>query len=263
LRCERCEAGLAYNRSLSGLRCPRCSWTGSAPDVCPNCGASDFRFLGAGSERLAEQVASAFPKARVTRVDPDVLGRTGPASLEGDIYLTTWIGAKEILRPEVSLVGVLSIDPLIRRPDFRAAERAYRVLAEMSEWAGAGGRLVVQTGGPSHHAVQAVVRGDHGFFVTREIEQRRELKYPPFSELVKVTVAGAGGTEVIEEIVRIARGTDASVLGPIPVPLSDFGDDVREVLIKSPDAMTIADALRPTAESAPAGIRLRIDVDPR
>ena len=263
LRCERCEAGLAFNRSLSGLRCPRCSWTGAAPDVCPSCGASDFRFLGAGSERLAEQVASAFPKARVTRVDPDVLGRTGPAVLDGDIYLTTWIGAKEILRPEVSLVGVLSIDPMIRRPDFRAAERAYRVLAEMSEWAGAGGRLVVQTGEPTHHAVQAVVRGDHGFFVTREIEHRRELKYPPFSELIKVTVAGDGGAVVIEEIVRIARGTGASVLGPIPVPLSDFGEDVLEVLIKSADAMTIADALRPTAESVPAKIRLRIDVDPR
>lgn len=281
LRCERCEAGLAYDRSpglgpfdpniaspvraqgSSGLRCPRCTWTGPAPDRCPNCGSEDFRYLGAGSERLAEQISAAFPKARVVRVDPDVLARSGPPAGEADIYLTTWIGAKEVLRPEVSLVGVLSIDSLIRRPDFRAAERAYRVLAEMSEWAGRGGRLVVQTGEPSHHAVQAVVRGDHGFFVTREIEQRRDLKYPPFSELVKVTVSGSRTEEVIEEIATIAAGTGAVVLGPIPVPLSDFGDDTREVLIKSRDAMTVADALRPTAESIPASTRLRIDVDPR
>jgi primosomal protein N' (replication factor Y) len=196
-------------------------------------------------------------------VDPDVLARSGPPAGDADIYLTTWIGAKEVLRPEVSLVGVLDVDSLIRRPDFRAAERAYRVLAEMSEWAGPSGRLVVQTADPAHHAVQAVVRGDHGFFVTREIEQRRDLKYPPFSELVKVTVSGAGSENVIEDIAAIAAGTGAMVLGPISVPHSDFGDDTREVLIKVKDVLSIADALRPTAESIPASIRLRIDVDPR
>ena len=247
------------------MRCPRCGWTDRAPDVCPNCTASDFRYIGAGSERLAEQVAASFPRAKVVRVDPDVLA-TGKPDPEGDIYLTTWIGAKEALRPRVDLVGVLAIDPLIRRPDLRAAERAHRVLAEMSEWAGpasSGGHLVVQTDEPANHVVQAVVRGDAGFFTSREIEQRRELGYPPFSELVKITSVGAAGKEVIDAACAAARGIGARVLGPIPVPRSELGDGALEALIKTSDAMLVADALRPIATELPGGTRLRIDVDPR
>ncbi len=266
LRCGRCEAGLAYDRSMRGLRCPRCTWMGPAPDVCPHCGASDFRFIGAGSERLAEQVAAAFPREKVVRVDPDVLATTGRPAEDASIYLTTWVGAKEALRPPVDLVGVLQIDPLIRRPDLRAAERAHRVLAEMAEWAGpasGGGHLLVQSDEPAHHVVQAVVRGDPTFFSSREIEQRRELGYPPFSELVKVTATGPHGKRLIDAACVAARAVGARVLGPIEVPTSPLGEDALEALIKCSDAGVVADALQPIAADVPAGNRLRVDVDPR
>ncbi|MDQ4144072.1 MAG: primosomal protein N' [Actinomycetota bacterium] len=270
LRCPACEAGLFYDRAGQGgptVRCSRCGFRGGAPDTCPTCASSDWRYLGAGSERLAEQIARSFPRASVQRMDPDVLAREDFRSdARPDIYVTTWIGTKPALRPDVALVGVLDGDALIRRPDFRAAESAYQAFSEMAEWAGPasrGGRLVIQCSEPAHHAVQAVVRADHDFFVERELEQRRELGYPPFRELVKVGASGPRAKEVIEEAAVIARKTGARVLGPIAVRVAGPDEDPsQEILVKVADALVVADALRPLLAATPAG-ELRVDVDPR
>ncbi|HVM36192.1 MAG TPA: primosomal protein N' [Actinomycetota bacterium] len=268
LRCSRCEAGLTYDRERRRVRCSRCGLTGPPPDVCPSCGATDFRYLGAGSERLADQIASAFPRARVVRVDPDVLERAEPESLrvqDADIYLTTWIGTKEMVRPPVDLVGVLGIDHLIRRPDWRAAERAYQALAEMSEWAGPEGRLVIQSDDSRHHSIQAVVRGDYRFFAERELVHRRELAYPPFSELVKIRARGPQAKATIDLCVARCREAGATVLGPIQVPEPGGGDEDAplEVLAKCTDATLVARALREIAASTSGATRLQFDVDPR
>lgn len=270
LRCPQCEAGLFYDRANAagpGVRCGRCGFRSGAPDTCPSCGAAEWRYLGAGSERLTEQVARAFPRATVARMDPDVLAarETGEAPGEApDIYVTTWIGTKPALRPRVSLVGVLDADAFIRRPDFRSAENAYQALAEMAEWAGPaseGGRLLVQCSEPGHHAVQAVVRADHDFFVERELESRRELGYPPFAELVKVTSSGPGAEERMNAAIEIARSLRTRVLGPIPAGPGEE-PDAREILIKCADATPVAEGLRDLLAKAPGG-HLKVDVDPR
>jgi primosomal protein N' len=308
LRCPRCETGVAFDLRPGGaagpqarrprVRCPRCGYVAPPPEACPSCGASQWRYLGAGSERLVEQVRKAWPRAAVARADPDVLA-TERASEPPDIYVTTWIGTKEALRPDVSLVGVLDADALIRRPEWWAAEAAYHALAEMAAWAGPaarGGRLVVHCSDPAHHAVQAVVRADHRFFVERELSQRAELAYPPFSELVRATAAGPGAAELLARVASECRGAGATVLGPVPSPpggrragrarpdrTTDAGrarPDRRtdagwaraepdrqgpglELLAKCTDAAAVAPRLRVILRDAPAGTRLSIDVDPR
>jgi primosomal protein N' (replication factor Y) (superfamily II helicase) len=265
VRCPRCEAGLFFDRRPIRVRCARCGYAERPPDVCPHCGANEFRYVGAGSERLAEQVASSFPRAHVMRVDPDVLEKAEelPDLSASDIYVTTWIGTKAALRPDVALVGVLDADWLIRRPDFRAAERAHQALAEMAEWAGPasdGGRLVIQTAEPNHHALQALARADYTFFLKRELEHRRELSYPPFSELVKVSAVGTSAREDIRKAARTCRGAGGTVLGPIPIP---GPEGTWQILAKSPDAMVVGEALRDLVRGARLESRLRIDVDPR
>ena len=273
VRCPRCEAAVSFERESARIVCRRCGLEAGPPDVCPSCAASDFRFLGRGSERYAEQLIRAFPGTPVVRMDRESAGQ-GPRSWSGSgIYVTTWFGTKPELRPPVSLVGVLDADALTRRVDFRAAEQAHHALAEMSQWAGpasAGGRLAIQSDDPNHHAIQAVVRGDYSFFLTRELELRRELGYPPFTELVKVSALGSAAAELIGAAGDIARRQGARVLGPIEAPFPQGGRDSRrpgekglQLLLKCPSAQTVAMGLRDILPRVPRGTRLRVDVDPR
>jgi primosomal protein N' (replication factor Y) len=263
LRCPRCEAGMAFDRSEGRVRCPHCALVVAPPATCPSCDAAEWRYMGAGSERVAEQIALAFPQARVARVDPDSINEAGARG--ADIYVTTWIGTKEVLRPDVSLVGVLNADSLVRLPDFRAAESAYQALAEMAEWAGpaaAGGRLLVQTSEPAHHSIQAIARGDYRFFLERELPLREELGYPPFSELIRATVTGPAADEIIRRVEAACRD-DAKVLGPMAARIDGRRDpNARELLAKCRDALVVAERLRDILASVPPGNRLTIDVDP-
>ena len=258
LRCPLCDAGLFYERAPSTVRCVRCGYRSAAPDACPSCGASDFRFVGAGSERLGEQLAKAFPRATVVRVDPSA--PSDAATAEAQIYVTTWAGTKRELRPDVSLVGVLDADWLLRRPDFRAAESGYQALVEMAEWAGPadrGGQLVVQTADPGHHAIQALVRADYAFFYERELAIRRELAYPPFSELIRISAAGDDALTAVRAIVESLAHHDLVVLGPVrrTAPVG------AEALLKCRSAQEVARELRAILSSKRTTVM--VDVDPR
>ncbi|MBA2274798.1 MAG: primosomal protein N' [Actinobacteria bacterium] len=267
LRCPRCEAGVASQQGRAEVACPRCGWSASAPAACPSCGADDFRLLGAGSERLAEQVRLSFPRAAVARIDPDVIEEPRDA-LAADIYVTTWIGTKAAIRPPVELVGVLDADALIRRPHWRAAESAYQALSEMAEWAGPaseGGRLVIQCSEPGHHALQGVARADYGYFLERELPGRAELLYPPYRELIKATASGPARSELLDAVGETCRRAGALVLGPIP-SAPNRGREAREaleLLVKCADAGEVAAELRGILASVPSGSRLGVDVDPR
>lgn len=266
VRCPRCEAGVVYERERLAARCPRCSFTGRAPDACPSCGAAELISLGAGSERLAEQLDKIFPRATVRRIDPNVLEglSEAPDMTDADIYVTTWIGTKAALRPSVSLVGVLDADTMIRRPDMRAAESGYLALMELARWAGPaseGGRLLIQTREPAHHAIQAVVRADPWYFIERETPIRRDLNYPPFSELIKVRARGDRWAPVLDRVTALGEVAGAKVLGPVPILVD--GDEAHELLLKCRDAQAVASALRVILPEVPRGTTLWVDVDPR
>jgi len=275
VRCPRCEAGVIYEGRERRIRCPRCGWSAAAPDVCPACGSIELRFLGRGSERYAEQLGKAFPRVPLVHMDRARAEAARPGWEGRGIYLTTWFGTKPELRPPVSLVGVLDADVLIRKPDFKAAEQAHQALVEMSAWAGPasnGGRLVIQTNEPNHHAVQAVVRGDYDFFAERELEQRRELGYPPFKELVKISVAGDGADDLSGRIAAHLRELPVRVLGPIDARFptgsrgaGGSGEPIagRQLLVKCDSAQEVAARLRDILRDIPRSTRLRVDADPR
>ncbi len=262
LRCKRCDGGLAVERN-SMLRCPRCGDVTERPDRCPYCAATEFLSIGAGTERVEQQLAKAFPRYRIVRLDD---GLPDGEAHDPTVFVTTLATTKEDVRPPVSLVGLLDADALIRRPDLRAAERAHRTLSSLCAWAGpasGGGRMVIQTAEPSHHAIQAVVRSDLWYFVERELPVREELGYPPFSELIKVSAIGPEARGVIEAVAGAARDEHARVLGPITVRDPRSGDERLELLLKCDDAMLVSAVLRGILPSSPHGTRVRVDVDPR
>ena len=275
VRCPRCEAGMTLELDPRRMKCRRCGTEDPPPDVCSWCAASDFRYLGRGAQRYAEQLAKAFPRAAVVHMDRDAAEGSAGEGRDwrgAGIYVTTWFGTKRELRAPVSLVGVVSADVLTRRVDFRAAEQAHQVLSEMARWAGPasdGGRLVVQTTDPNHHSIQAVVRGDYDFFLRRELEHRRELSYPPFTELIKVAATGPEAADLIGQAAAVARTFSARVLGPIEAPFPggrrQGGERIEglQLLLKCAEAMPVAEGLRDILPRVPRGSRLRVDVDPR
>ena len=186
------------------------------------------------------------------------------------VYVTTWIGTKQSIRPDVGLVGILDADALIRRPVWNAAESGYQALAEMSAWAGAaaaGGRLLIQTSEPGHHAVQAIVRADYGYFLQRELAMRRELAYPPFTELIRIAAQGDSAQEWIERAAKLAGDVGADVLGPVVTDIRSARDAPSskglELLVKTKNADEVARAVRVILPDVPRGTRLRVDTDPR
>jgi primosomal protein N' (replication factor Y) len=192
-------------------------------------------------------------------MDPDTLASQGVPLEPPDVYVTTWIGTKPEIRPDVRLVAVLDADAMIRRPDLRAAERGFHDLSELARWAGpasAGGRLLIQTGEPNHPAIQAVVRGEPRFFLEREIEARRDPPYPPFTELLRVS----GPSAAVQAAAVRAREEGAMVLGPVAARGMD--PEEREFLAKARDSGALAASLRPLFASS-EGAGLRIDADPR
>ncbi len=278
MRCERCAVSLVYHATVNALRCHYCQASQPSPDVCPACGSRYIRYFGTGTQKVEEELAALLPDARVVRMDQDTTGgkmahdRILAAFAAGryDILLGTQMVAKGHDIKQVTAVGVISADTSLYLPDFRAAERTFMLLTQAAGRAGRGdapGRVVVQTYSPEHYAVQAGARHDYAAFYEEEIGYRRELGYPPFSALVKLTVQGEDEVKARRQAEEAAAALRArltggsSVVGPFAAPVAKISDIYRlHILIKTTDLTAARAALREL------GLERRndmaIDVDP-
>jgi len=282
-KCERCAVALRFHRGKSLILCHHCGYSRPAPTVCPSCAGTRIAGFGIGTERVEEEVRREFPQARALRMDRDTTARKGAHAeilsafrrREADILVGTQMIAKGLDFPGVTLVGVVSADTSLNLPDFRAAERTYQFLAQVSGRSGRGdapGEVVIQTFDPEHHAVTCAASHDYVGFYNQELEFRHELRYPPFSCLANVT-ASSGSQSVADQLVQQAGESlssaamddeDLEVLGPAPCPI-DFlrGEHRRHILLRCSDRERLVSAVRVLARTRPSLIReLEIDVDP-
>ncbi len=287
--CPRCDISLTLHMDPKGLRCHYCDHREPAPDVCPGCRQPLLRYAGAGTQRAERELAAAFPAARVLRLDLDVARQKhGPGETlakfargEADILLGTQMIAKGLDFPRVTLVGVLDADVALHLPDFRAAERTFQLLVQVSGRAGRGrqpGEVLVQTCTPEHPAIAAVAaaRLEEGEreFRRRELAERREALYPPFTRLVTLLVDGPDEGEVeamASELAERAReqvgDRELTVLGPAPQALSRLRGRHRwHVLFKGANGQVLrelaAAALAWAEQPGKRRVRVIADVDP-
>jgi primosomal protein N' (replication factor Y) len=239
---------------------------------------------GVGTQQLEGFLAERYPGARVARMDLDttstrwshetILGRV--ERREVDILVGTQMIAKGLDFPNVTLVGVVDADTGLFLPDFRAAERTFQLLAQVSGRAGrgpAGGEVVIQTRCPGHYALRHAARHDTEAFWQEELEVRRDPPYPPHTTLANLLVSGRAEKAVAEQALRAgewlqhlvsARGVQLDVLGPAPCPVTRIKDRWRwHVLLRGP-ASELGRVVRYSASRLPrtAGTRLVIDRDP-
>lgn len=200
-RCRACAVALVYYRESARLACRYCGAKEVLPETCDACGASRLSPIGEGTERIEQDVRRLFPEARIVRIDRDtVRGAASARRLWQQVRARTWdilIGTQALFQREpiapVGLVGIVHADSGLHLPDFRAAERTYELLVDavnLAKPASAGGRVIVQTALPMHHAMQAVAAHAPSKFYDEELQARRLLGYPPVQHLIYLTVSG-------------------------------------------------------------------------
>jgi len=285
-RCSECSVALTYHRAKEKLCCHLCGRVEEPPQVCPNpqCRNPAIRYAGAGTQRVEETLRRLFPKARVQRMDSDILQRkedyrrilgdfrTGKI----DILVGTQMIAKGLHFPRVTLVGIVNADMSLHRPDFRAAERTFQLLTQVSGRAGRGdveGEVYIQAFTPFHPAIQYARRHDYLSFYEEEVEFRRQLRYPPFTRIALLTLRGLNEDKVRFAIEHLRRRLaeklkdleDLEIAGPAPAPILRIRGFYRHQLVLKAVRMTrlsrrLAQALK--AFPMPEGLELTVDVDP-
>ena len=248
IECENCAISLTYHKhsdeqDLAGparvgarLECHYCGFRRGVPSHCPKCNSEHLFFLGAGSQQGEERLQELFPNARIGRMDRDTVRTRGDMERllqrlhSGEINLL--VGTQMIAKGHdihgVTLVGVVGADFALGLPDFRAAERVFQLLTQVSGRAGRGdkpGRVLVQTYQPDHYVNQFARQHDYTGFAAREMYFRRAMRYPPFAALANVLIH----SEQLEEVLAIStqlgkwlaanRPETVRVLGPAPAPL--------------------------------------------
>jgi len=238
IRCKRCEVPLSYHFAEEKLVCHQCNYHIKVPQICPRCQSRRIKYLGAGTEKLEQETAEAFPQARLLRWDSDVVQGYSRVHQEifaklkageADILIGTQMVTKGLDLPRVTLVGVINADISLNLPDFRAGERAFQLLSQVAGRAGRGlkgGRVIIQTYTPEHYAVQAAAKHDYLAFYRRELDYRRELHNPPLCRLVRLVFTHHEDMQCREKAERMkqrlleerdAKGiAGTSIIGPAP-----------------------------------------------
>ena len=296
-RCPACDVSLTLHRTVgirggrdgaiervpAGLRCHYCDHVEALPERCPKCGGP-IALEGVGTERLEDVLATAFPQARVARLDRDVAtGREVEAILkrvrarEIDILVGTQMVTKGHDLPFVTLVGVVNADGALSMPDFRAAERTFQLLVQVAGRAGRGdapGSVIIQTRSPTHPAIVAASQHDVDAFVERELIDRQELGYPPFSRLALVRLDGLEEPMVVQaaqllSIVALAHPAvmrdEVEVRGPTPAPIPRVRDRFRwRILLRGErkGVRAVARTVKNALDRLPRQVRAVIDIDP-
>lgn len=228
-RCQYCDVTLTYHKKTNLLKCHYCGYAIEVPKECPTCHSTDIEMKGFGTEQVEDTLAEIFPKARIARMDTDTTRSknayqqiiTDFEQHNTDILVGTQMVTKGLDFDRVSVVGILNADALISFPDFRAFERAFQLLAQVSGRAGrkeVPGKVVIQTFQPSHPALKYVESNDFAAMYQSQIEERRRFMLPPITRMVKVTLKHpeeqtvlAAATQLQTMLYAVFAG---SVMGP-------------------------------------------------
>jgi len=282
LDCPNCSVSLVIHGEGAArrARCHYCNFSMRVPSACPLCAGPYLDQTGFGTERVESELRAACPDARIARLDRDSIRRKGSLTAllskfrDGDIDVL--VGTQMIAKghdfPRVTLVGVVSADVGLGVADFRASERTFQLLTQVSGRAGRGeqpGEAVVQTLYPDHYSIQLACRQDYAAFYEKELLFRRAMRYPPFTSIVNAIVRArtfAGAMDDAADVVQRIRATDGAllVLGPAPAPLGRLRGEYRaQLLIKGTNRKRMREALmRAVAARPELAKRITIDVDP-
>ncbi|MFQ3619683.1 MAG: primosomal protein N' [Spirochaetales bacterium] len=282
MKCRHCSVNLTFHKHRNRMICHYCGYSIRPMDICPACGSLDVGYYGAGTEKIEEEAKRIFPELRIARVDTDAVERKG--TLERilsefrrgniDLLLGTQMVAKGLNFPGVRLVGIVLADTGLHLPDFRAAERTFSLIVQVSGRAGrfaADGKVIVQTFVPNHMAVQCASRLAMDEFYQQEIEARKALQFPPFTRLIRLVFRSRSSEQALEGAttfsISLRQGiqTEGEVLGPAECPIGVIAGNYRyQILIRTKAFAVVHSVIKKTlTQYKPCrGVYLEVDLDP-
>jgi primosomal protein N' (replication factor Y) len=285
INCPNCDVTLTYHQSDRTLVCHYCNHHERAPSACPACSSKYIYYVGEGTEQIEELLRKRFPTLRIGRIDRDTKSRRHQfektlldfAKGELDLLVGTQMLAKGHDFPNVTLVGVVSVDAGLALPDFRAAERTFQLITQVAGRAGRGdllGRVLIQTYHPQHYALRHACAQDFRGFYDEEIRHRRNHGYPPFVALALLLVrhkdatrANATAHQLRNALVEANRDHACRILGPAPAPFARLRGEHRvQLLVKSrsrKQMRAVIDAALSALEKAGQDLRsVTLEIDP-
>jgi primosomal protein N' (replication factor Y) len=285
MQCPNCDVTLTFHQRERSLVCHYCDFRQRPPTQCPACKGQYIFYVGEGTEQIEEMIRGKFPTLRIARLDRDTTARRHTyeqailrfAAGELDMLVGTQMIAKGHDFPNVTLVGVVSVDAGLAMPDFRASERTFQLITQVAGRAGRGdraGRVLIQTYHPQHYALRHACAQDYDGFYEEEIRYRKNLSYPPFVSLAALLVRGNDLGRTLATAEDLKRALDEAnadrscrVLGPAPAPLARLRGEHRiQILLKSrsrPRLRAVLDLA--LADSAARGCDLHavnVEIDP-
>jgi primosomal protein N' (replication factor Y) len=198
-KCINCDVSLTFHKSSGKLHCHYCGYKEDAPQICPACGSAHLEYKGFGTEKIEDELSVLLPDARIARMDLDTTrSRNSLQNLLNDleekkidILVGTQMVAKGLDFSDVTVIGIINADSLLKFPDYRANERSYQMLAQVSGRAGRRekqGKVVIQTYDPAHRVIKQVIENDYTDLYSTEMEERKSFKYPPFYRIINLDI---------------------------------------------------------------------------
>ncbi|QEN05583.1 primosomal protein N' [Thiospirochaeta perfilievii] len=283
--CKNCSVSLTYHKNKNRMVCHYCGYQAYPISVCPECNSLDIGSTGFGVEHIEEEVGKIFPSLNIKRLDSDVLNQKNSKTLlkdtlndfknkKIDILLGTQMVARGLNFPGVKLVGIIMADTGLKMPDFRAAERSFGLIVQVSGRAGRyapDGEVVIQTFMPQNRTINLAAKSDINSFYTSELEDRKLLEFPPYTRMIRLVFRSKRLGEMLKVIdsfeKELTRGIDNSteILGPSECPISVIAGSYRhQILIRTTNlnsAHSVTYSLLQRSK-IPAYIYIEVDVDP-
>ena len=285
LKCKNCDITLTFHRRDNKLVCHYCNYREASPRICPHCQSEYLYFVGQGTENIADQLTKKFPNLRIERVDRDTMAHKGEmedvllkfAAGGLDMLVGTQMIAKGHDFPNVTLVGVISVDIGLGLPDLRSAERTFQLITQVAGRSGRGkkaGRVLIQTYYPEHYALRHSVKQDYEGFYAEEIKYRQRLNYPPFFVLASIMIKHREHAQAMRNANILRRALDTAnrakhcrILGPAPASLSRLKNEYRvQIILKGATRRALRETLQiALAEAESKGCDMRliyVEIDP-
>jgi len=287
MECPNCDVSLTTHKFSQEMRCHYCGYRSAITKSCPSCGNKEISLIGFGTEKVETQLNDLFPTYRIARMDHDTMRRKDSLpqlihemqTRQIDILIGTQMVTKGLDFKHVTLVGILDADALFQFPDFRAGEKAFQLLTQVSGRAGRNvkpGKVLIQTYDPDHWIIQYILANDYTNFARRELAERKSFKYPPFYRMIAIevkhklrTVAHDAANLMAH---KLSQKLGKRVLGPaIPAVARIRNMYIMNILLKlekkSQFMVQVKDFILKTkdeikAKEGFASVRVNIDVDP-